>query len=165
MLTGLFIWQSGVLLIELWKSISPLCNPVQMCWDSRVVPHCSFPYWLFIDSKTVSHKCTCEGGVNLPSQRLRRSTCEPHLEASTASAAGWWAGVVQSRSDRSWARRGARLCCGEAFVCCLSQGESVLSGPRIGTARLKAEKRKKEKYTSARKDCFQHFRILFWSLS
>lgn len=101
MLTGWFIWKSGVLLlIKLWKSISPLCNPLQICCDSCVVPHYSFPYWLFIDSKTVSHKCTCKGRANLPSQRLQRSTWEPHLEASTASAAGWWAGVVQSRSIR-----------------------------------------------------------------
>lgn len=61
-------------------------------------------------------------------------------------------------------KRGARWSCGEAFVCCLSRGESVLSGPRIGTARLKAEKRKKEKYTSACKavssilgSCFDHY--------
>lgn len=58
-------------------------------------------------------------------------------------------------------KRGALWSCGEAFICCVSQGESVLSGPRFGTARLKAEKRKRERYTSVPKDCFQHFTILF----
>lgn len=57
---------------------------------------------------------------------------------------------------------GALQGCGEAFICCLSQGESVLPEPGTGTARLKADKRRKGKITpSVQKDCVRLFMILF----
>lgn len=52
--------------------------------------------------------------------------------------------------------------CGEAFICCLSQGQSVLPEPRIGTARLKADTRRKGKITlNVQKDHVRVFMILF----
>lgn len=60
--------------------------------------------------------------------------------------------------------------CGEPFICCLSQAESVLPGSRTGKARLKAEERRKGKIILVFKrtvsgflwSCFEHYTILNW---
>lgn len=116
----------------------------------------NFQYRLSIDTRTVSYKSTWSSKEreNLPNQRLWRSTCTSPLLPDDGRE------LLRAAQVGAEPKRGTLWSCAKAFLC-LNQGQSLLSGPRIGTARLKTEKRKKERYTNVQKDCFQHFMILF----